>query len=299
MSGGSDKAVHVWDLSDPAAPARVLTGHTATVWSVAFSPDGHSVASGSADGTTRIWDLRQANPNPSVLGQLTRAATTTRDRPCFSDLILAAHPNDIYSVTFDKDGSELATGSADGTIRLWRLNNLSAPFRVLTGHTDYVCSVKFSPDGMTLASGSGDNSIRIWNLRKPGTASTILSGHSGNVLAVDFSPDGTRLASGSEDKTIRIWDTYAPGSGSQVFTGPHGMVTSVAFSPDGRLLASGDTDKTIWLWSQPDKLMDVICKVVWRNLTMDEWNLFVGKGIPYERTCPNLPPGEGAPANAR
>ncbi|MGD0294544.1 MAG: TIR domain-containing protein [Terracidiphilus sp.] len=297
VSGGSDRTVRVWDLNNPSADPRVLGSHLATVWSVAFSPDGHTVASGSADGTARIWDLRQVNPRPLVLGQV--QPLPTQEQPCSYAQIGKTTPHDIYSVAFAPDGQELATGGADAEVSLWKLNNLSA-HPSLKGHTDWVCAVKFSPDGTTLASGSGDNSIRIWNLRQAAALPAVLEGHSYNVVALDFSRDGTRrLASSSIDQTIRVWDMYAPGSDSQVFPVAGGNIArSVAFSPDGQWLAYGDTDGTIRLLRQPESLTKAVCNVVWRDLTMDEWLRFVGKGIPYE-PCPNkLPPREGAPEGA-
>lgn len=304
-SGGADKAVRIWDLGKADAGPAVLWGHRATVWSVAFSPDGRSVASGSADGTIRIWNLSQSGAPPVVLSRGNPVASeASGDRPCFSALVLANHPNDIYSVAFDPRGHELASGSADTTVSIWDLDNKQAPPLVLAGHQDYVCSVAFSPDGNMLASGSGDNTVRIWSLPRSGRGTgqlsgdpQVLSGHSGDVLSVAFSRDGGKFASSGEDKTIRIWDMHELQAGSLVLTG-QGMISSVAFSPDGNLLASGSVDGTIRLWSQPDSLADVVCSIVWRNLTMEEWRLYVGEGMSYERTCPNLPSGAGAPANA-
>jgi WD40 repeat protein len=121
------------------------------VESVAFSPDGHTLASGSNDRTVRLWDVTDpANPRP--LGNP-----------------LAGHTAGVNSVAFSPDGRVVATGSGDSTVRLWDVADRAAPRPLgdpLTGHTDTVWSVAFSPDGRTLASGSHDHTVRLWDANR-------------------------------------------------------------------------------------------------------------------------------------
>ena len=230
-------------------------GHTDRVWSVAFSPDGHTLASGGkdedGDGTVRLWDVSDRS-TPRSLGSP-----------------LTGHTNGVWSVAFAPDGRTLASASADGTVRLWDVSDRSAPRPLgspLTGHTGPVRSVAFAPDGRTLASASGSASgygtLRLWDVSDrsaPRPLGSPLTGHTGPVTSVAFSPDGRTLASASYDSTVRLWDVSdrtAPRPLGSPLTGHTDGVLSVAFSPDGRTLASagdGGDDPTVRLWDVSDR----------------------------------------------
>jgi WD40 repeat protein len=192
-------------------------------YSVAFSPDGRTLAAGSENGTIMLWD----------------AASGTEIRT------LQGHSSSVNSVAFSPDGRTLASGSGDNTIKLWDAES-GDEIRTLQGHSDMVWSVAFSTDGRTLASGSYDNTIKLWDAES-GNEIRTLQGHTSSVYCVAFSTDGRTLASGSDDDTIKLWDA-ASGTEIQTLEGHSSVVSSVAFSPDGRTLASGSYDDTIKLW---------------------------------------------------
>jgi WD40 repeat protein len=143
------------------------------------------------------------------------------------------------------DGSILATGHDDGTIKLWdaRSGRLSA---VLPGHGGRVRDLSFTPGGHHLASAGQDGLLKIWD-RSARADPVTLEGHQGPATCAAFSPDGGTVVSGGTDGTIRIWD---PGSGAlrRTLTGHAEEVTSLAYCPDGRTVASGSLDQTVKLW---------------------------------------------------
>jgi len=274
-SGSDDPTVRVWDRQKPDAPLFLLPGHTRKVGSVAFAPDGHRLAC-SDDATVRIWDLKNISARSSLL------------------------PGDggVESVAFSPDGMRLAAASAAKAALVWDLREPIKPaLRLPSAGTETAFSIAFSPDGNLIALGDNDSTVHVWNLDT--REGLLLYGHEHVVWSVAFSPDGSLLASGSDDETVRIWDPRQPHQSPIVISVDHGRVESVAFSPYRNLLALANGDKTVGLWPLWDKAADYLCTVVWRNLSWDEWQSYLGKDIPYERTCPKLPDGEGVPSRQR
>ncbi|MCF3622376.1 WD40 repeat domain-containing protein [Planktothrix agardhii] len=242
-----------------------LETHSSLVYSVSFSPDGKTLASGSGDNTIKLWDVTTGKEihtlqgHSSVVSSVsfspdgkTLASGSDDNTIKLWDVTtgkeihtLQGHSSSVWSVSFSPDGKTLASGSDDKTIKLWDITT-GKEIHTLQGHSSSVSSVSFSPDGKTLASGSDDNTIKLWDVTT-GKEIRTLQGHSSVVSSVSFSPDGKTLASGSEDNTIKLWDVTT-GKAIHTLQGHSSSVNSVSFSPDGKTLASGSEDNTIKLW---------------------------------------------------
>ena len=200
--------------------------HTGPVLSVAFSPDGSMIASGSDDSTINLWRVSD--------GSLLRT--------------LAGHTDEVNSVAFSPDGSMIVSGSGDETVRLWRVSDGSL-LRTLERSGS---SIALSPDGSIIASGSTslwDYTIKLWRV-SDGALLRTLEGHTGGVTSVAFSPDGSMIASVSWDETIKVW-RVSDGALLKTYDEETVLVLSVAFSPDGLLLAWGRGDATLVVARNP------------------------------------------------
>lgn len=165
--------------------------------------------------------------------------------PIWSDGIKKDHKNSLSSVAFSPDGSRIALGAEDYTVKIWDAA-LGKEIATLQKHTGEITSVAFSPDGRCIASGSSDGTVKIWDV-VTGKEKTTLRGHSSGVNSVAFSPNGSRIVSGYVDDIAKLWEA-ATGKEMLTLRGHSNQVTSVAFSPDGSRIASGSWDKTVKLW---------------------------------------------------
>jgi WD40 repeat protein len=200
----------------------IMKGHAAAVTSVAWSPDGSRLATGSWDNTAKIWDAKSGK----------------------EVLTLSGHDRLVADIAWSHNGNRLATGSWDQTVKVWDATSGTAIF-TLSGHAGLISSVAWSPDDTRLATGNGDAVAIVWD-GTSGKEFCRLSAHVGRITGIAWSPDGKRLAT-SAGRSAEVWDVA---SGRELYSlrGHSGLVASVAWSLDGKRLATGSWDQTAKIW---------------------------------------------------
>lgn len=176
-----DWKIALWDATQPSAPLHVFEGHENAVQALAYDPNQAVLASGSADKTVRLWNLKTLKQKRRYRGS--------------SDFITA--------VAFSNNGKTLAGGALDGRIQVWSALS-SRRLRRLSDHNGRVTDLAFSRDGGYLASSSADGTVRLWDVRR-GRTVRALTGHTGGATEVAFAPDGQRLISAGENGQVRVW----------------------------------------------------------------------------------------------
>src|SRR5947208_6368144 len=222
MSGSYDGAMHLWDLRTGTQLSRPQT-RGGGILTLAWSTDGHLLASGGLDSVIRLWDAEQGALLQELHGQ--------RDQ--------------VNKPAFAPATTLLASGSSDQAVKLWEVET-GACRTTLEGHTGAVIGLAWAPDGRTLASASYDTTIRLWDSQS-WQCRHILQGHRDAVTSLAFMPGRDRLLSGSFDRTVRTWELMS-GQNVRTMQGYALALFALAWSPDGRFLLSGSSEATLTLW---------------------------------------------------
>ncbi|MEL6855367.1 MAG: WD40 repeat domain-containing protein [Cyanobacteria bacterium J06607_13] len=236
-SGSYDNSVKLWNRNDPTA-TRALS-HSGRVNDLAFTPDGQYLVTGSGAGNIKLWNL------PSNLSgqRLERSEDLL-------EATLKGESGRITSLAIDLTSRAIASGSSNGTLKIWDITqSVQVPtVTTLKPLGPQINALAFHPtDPNLLISGDQDGTVKIWDLAR-GEPLRILEDSADRIVSVDISQNGQYIASGSYDQTIRIWDLET-GEQVQTLTGHDFVVSDVSFSPDGMLLVSGSYDESIKVWN--------------------------------------------------
>jgi WD40 repeat protein len=266
---GTDPAFSVSGTSYEFILSKTVINHKKPIASAVFNPDGNLIATGSTDGSVKLWEvdtgkqikaiIKHPNPVSSIsfspngnllaVGLDTGAITLWDINYKERIKTLKGHEGKVYSLRFNKDGSLLASGSEDKTVKLWDMKS-GDEIKSLKGHTGLVYSIAFSPDDKNIASGSADGSVKIWEISSGKNTLTLKDTNGKAIHSISFSPDGNTLASGLADGDVRLWNV-ASGAEKSTLVGQKagiGMDNCLSFSLDGKILASGSTNGTIMVW---------------------------------------------------
>jgi WD40 repeat protein len=243
-----------------------LTGHKGEIKSLIFSFDGKYLYSAAVDGKILKWDL---------------AARTSVN--------VATGMMEIVSLDISSKGNYLAGLSTDGKVIVWNKDNDSEKFRIETAGKN-IKVVRFSPENNLLAVGYVDGNVELWDIDLHKKISEVKA-HNTLINDIQFNANLKQMATSGNDKKIKIFNIKEPSDLTEppVIIDNQGFVLVMQFSPDGQMIVSGESGDARNLMSRPthaDGLVRDICNLVSRNMTQDEWNTYVGKDIPLEKTCP-------------
>jgi len=233
--GNQDNFIRVWHIDDLNSylnknknksnqiPNKILKGHNDNIWSIAFSPDGTKIASGSSDRTVKIWN--------SHTGQCLKT--------------LSVHSRPVLSVTFSPDGNTVASCGGHSIIKLWNVQTGEC-FQTIQEKASYI--IKFNLNGLQLASGHTSGMIKLWNIKNGKCIQTLQFGKP--IISIAFSDDGKYIAYGSYDGTVTVWDINENKSVmtlQQNYSSPWSLAFS-NFSQNSKLLAVGRDSEVIQIW---------------------------------------------------
>ncbi|KAF5316290.1 hypothetical protein D9619_006212 [Psilocybe cf. subviscida] len=230
ISGDWDNSIKVWDTATSSLILGPILGHTAVVFTVAYSPseDLELIASGSQDATIRLWDANTGKP--------------------FSDP-LRGHDAAVITVSFSSDSSRIVSSSCDHTIRVWDVATGRELFEAIRGHKGVVNAAFFSPDDTTIASGSDDNTVGIWDASMGESLHDPLRAHTGPVTYVAWSPNGEMIASASQDGSVKLWDFETCEVLREFQVHGVGHFGCVTFWPDGQKFLAVSADGMVRAWN--------------------------------------------------
>jgi RNA polymerase sigma factor (sigma-70 family) len=226
--------VHLWDLATGQERFR-LEGQRDVIWSVAFAPDGQTLASTGMDNQITVWDAATGQPRCRLQGNPE-----------------GSRPLPTRTLAFSPDGNTLAVVGSAPTVQLWDVAAGREWLGEPAAHRGAITRVTFAPDGRTLASASSDHTIRLWD-PATGQQRAGLHGHSAAVRGLAFAPDGQRLASACSNGAVHVWE---PAAGKALHriqaversAGVYFNLCPVAFTPDGKALVSWGDDRRLRLW---------------------------------------------------
>ena len=232
LTASADHTVRMWDAT--GNNTQLLEGHTAPVWCVCLSPDGHLVCTAADDATLRVW-----RRTPGVIDDVCVTSPATR-------WVYGYNPGRRAGVCVTSDSRKLVFSYFDHSLQVWDIFSDERPVSIL-GHSDLICRIIPLPCNRVV-SASYDGSLMLWRLDAEVIYEAHMRGHSGAVRTCEVTPDHRFVVSASSDRTIRIWD-LSDGSLLRTLTGHSAAVNLLSICPRGDLLVSVADDSEIIVWS--------------------------------------------------
>lgn len=303
-SASSDGTVLKWSLNDPKAIPSVIYESDEIIRSIDISSDGKwmmmvlyqtGIVLLSLDDRLDQDILSVRDPQPVQTAVFLPSEQQYLSVTKSGELVIKGFKEDtarsvgkakskVLSLEVSESTGTIYAGTLDGVIESWESQTY---FGYDLGSPAITC-MDISPDGKLLGIGRDRGDVVLWNILEK-KLERLISGHSSTITDIQFSPDNQKLLTTSRDRTARIWDLNDFRKLPLVLDDHDDWVISGCFSPDGKIVLTGSRDKFIRSWPVDlNILADKLCAQLSRNMTQEEWREFVGKEIPYQRTCPNI-----------
>jgi len=270
VNGSDSSYLEIFSLSNPGSSPKLVYGHQGVVTDIKFLPNNSGFISSSADKTLRLTN--------QVTGETRKILTL---------------PFDVKSIDISSDGKSLVAGSPSGKLILVSLNDYS--FRELRDEApNRILSVAFHPTRQLIAYGiesvtERKGTVKLFNLSAM-KVDRELGGHKAGISDLEFSPDGLLLASAGLDRKLQMWVVDHVDDLPVEMDNNNGYAWDLAFSKESNYLIVSCNDGEVRIWpTDPKILADQICPKLGRNMTEEEWAIYVGNDVPYQQACSNLP----------
>ncbi|MBS1488539.1 MAG: High-affnity carbon uptake protein Hat/HatR [Bacteroidetes bacterium] len=268
VNGSDSSYIEVFNFSN--TKKRIISGHTGLVTDLKFLPDNsQDFISSSVDKTLR----------------LNNAATGKSKQ-------IASFPYEIKSIDISTDGKLAVAASPTGKLVLIDLKTYQVK-ELLDEAPNRILSVAFHPFRPMVAYGvenvsAAKGTVKLVNINSA-KVEKELSGHKAGISDLEFSPDGLLLASAGLDRKVQMWVVDHPEDLPIVMDNNNGYVWNLAFTKESDYLLASCNNGEVRIWpTDPKTLADKVCPKLERNMTPEEWEIYVGNGVTYETTCRNL-----------
>ena len=272
FAGSATGTLYAWETAQPLTPSKAIRAHTGVINSTLVNPANGQLVTVSGDGSVRTWKIKSGG---------------------LDSLQNVNSGMEFFCARLTPDGKYLACGASQGRVVVFDLADLGKKPVAYThyGFGNRVTALAFSPDGSSLITANSAGMLYQWGF----SGKTIeavglpLSGrHTSPVNDIVFSPDGTQLATCSYDWTVHLWN-YESIANRQVqpilLDDFDTWVFGLAFSKDSKQLLACGADRTVRVWDvDPDALYQQVLQKVDRDMTPDEWNRYIGRDVPYEKS---------------